>query len=141
MLSSGTVLRDHFCRVFPNALAITDVKCDESECLFLHKFPQFKVKLCRYMPSRHRGGGVGRCIALPIPTPALEGVGGQLHASAALLSGKVPRTHCTGDWMGLETGVNGCRKSRPTPTGIQTPDRPARSESLYLPRYPGQRIP
>ena len=37
-------------------------------------------------------------------------------------------------------GLDGCRKSRPPPTGIRSPDRPARSESLYRLRYPGRNI-
>ena len=47
------------------------------------------------------------------------GVGGQRHVSAALPPGKT---------------LDGCGKSRP-PTGIRSPDRPARSESLYRLRY------
>ena len=37
--------------------------------------------------------------------------------------------------MGLSAGLEGCGKSRHT--GIRSPDRPARSESLYQLRYPG----
>ena len=37
--------------------------------------------------------------------------------------------------MGLRAGLDKCGKSRPT--GIQSPDLPARSESLYRLRYPG----
>ena len=33
-------------------------------------------------------------------------------------------------------GLDGCGKFR-RPTGIRSPDRPARSESLYRMRYPG----
>jgi len=35
-------------------------------------------------------------------------------------------------------GLDGCGKSRPPPTGIRSPDRAARSESLYRLSYPGQ---
>ena len=38
--------------------------------------------------------------------------------------------------MGPRTGLEECGKSHPT--GIRTPDRPARSESLYRLRYPDQ---
>jgi hypothetical protein len=41
------------------------------------------------------------------------GVGGQLHAPAALSSGKRPGTHCTGGWVGPRAGLDGCDKSRP----------------------------
>ena len=37
--------------------------------------------------------------------------------------------------MGPGAGLDSCGKSRPT--GIRFPDLPARSESLYLLRYPG----
>jgi hypothetical protein len=136
------------------------------------------------------------------------GVGGQLHAPAALPPEKIPWTHCIGGWVGPRAGLDGCEKSRPhrdfffclsgvfslwsifvlfksfrpschftfhstvlttsttqtsmppvgfettilvseqpkthaidrTATGIggiRSPDRPARSESLYRLRYPG----
>jgi hypothetical protein len=38
--------------------------------------------------------------------------------------------HCIGGWVGSRAGPDGCGKSRP-PTGIRSPDRPARNESLY----------
>ena len=38
--------------------------------------------------------------------------------------------------MGPRAGLDGCGKSRPT--GIRSPDRPARSESLYRLSYRGQ---
>ena len=63
------------------------------------------------------------------------GVGGLLHAPAALPPGNRPGTHCTGGWVGPRAGLDGCEKSRPT--GIRSPDRPARSESLYRLHYPG----
>ena len=40
--------------------------------------------------------------------------------------------------MGPRAGLDGCGKSRPT--GIRSPDRPARSKSVYRLRYPGPRI-
>jgi hypothetical protein len=39
-------------------------------------------------------------------------------------------THCVRGWVGPSASLNGCGKSRPH-TGILSPDRPARSESLY----------
>ena len=39
--------------------------------------------------------------------------------------------------MGLKTGLNVCRKFRPT--GIRSSDRPTRTESLYELSYPGPR--
>jgi hypothetical protein len=40
-----------------------------------------------------------------------------------------PVTHCTGGWVGPRAGLDRCGKSHPT--GIRSPDLPARSESLY----------
>ena len=45
-----------------------------------------------------------------------------------------PGTHCTGGWVGRGADLDRCGKSRPT--GIRSPDRPARSESLYRLSYP-----
>jgi hypothetical protein len=45
--------------------------------------------------------------------PALDAVGGQHHAPAALPQGKTPGTHCTGGWVGPRAGPDGCEKSRP----------------------------
>ena len=44
-------------------------------------------------------------------------------------------TPCIGGWVGLTAGLDRCAKS--PPTGIRSPDRPARSESLYRLNYPG----
>jgi hypothetical protein len=41
------------------------------------------------------------------------GVGGQLHAPAALPPGKRPSTNCIGGWVGPTAGLDGCEKSRP----------------------------
>jgi len=60
-----------------------------------------------------------RGIALLFPlTLALDGVGGQRHAPAALPPGKRPGTHCIGGWMGLRAGLDGCGKSRPPTPGF-----------------------
>jgi hypothetical protein len=48
---------------------------------------------------------------------------------------KEPGTHSIGGWVGPRAGLDGCVKSRPT--GIQSPDRPASSESLHRLSYPG----
>ena len=59
----------------------------------------------------------GRVIAVPLPP------------------GKRPGTNCTGGWVGPRAGLDGCGKSRSCRDSI--PDRPARSESLYLLRNRG----
>jgi hypothetical protein len=67
------------------------------------------------------------------------GVGGQRHAPAALPTGmtRYPLYRRLGKapgpvWKGIENLAR---------TGIRSPDRPARSESLYRLRYPGPHIP
>ena len=40
--------------------------------------------------------------------------------------------------MGPRAGLDGYGKSRPPPTGIRSPERPARSESLYRLSYCGR---
>jgi hypothetical protein len=62
-------------------------------------------------------------------TTALEGG----HAPAALY----PRDRLgtrTGGWVGPRTGLDRCGKSLPL-TGIRSPDRPVRSQSMYRLRY------
>ena len=45
-------------------------------------------------------------------TSALVGMGGQRYAPAALLPGRRPGTHCTGQRVGSRAGLDGCGKSR-----------------------------
>ena len=78
----------------------------------------------------HEGPEVEQMCSCTHPsTSALDGVGGKRHAQAALPPGK---TRCQlyktfGGPQGRSVRV---RKISP-PTGIRSPDRPARSESLY----------
>jgi hypothetical protein len=58
-------------------------------------------------------------------------VSGQRHATAALPRER-PGTHCIGGLKGPRTGLDGCRKSRPT--GTRSSDH---SESLYRLSSPG----
>jgi hypothetical protein len=46
-----------------------------------------------------------------------------------------PGTHFIGGWVRPRASLDGCGKSRPI--GIRSPDREARSESLYRLSYPG----
>jgi hypothetical protein len=55
-------------------------------------------------------------------------VGDQRHAPAALF----PGTHCIGDWVSPRNSLGRC--------GIRSPDRLARSKSLYRLSYPGTLI-
>jgi len=57
------------------------------------------------------------------------GVGGQHHAPAALTLGKRPGTHCIGGWWAPGPVWTVAENLAP-PTGIQSPDLPARSECI-----------
>ena len=77
-----------------------------------------------------------RCIALHFLQPRRwMGVGGQSHAPAAVPPRKTryPLYRRLG---GPQSRSRRARKISP-PTGIRSPDRPARSESLYRLSYPG----
>ena len=56
------------------------------------------------------------------------GVGCQRHTPATLPQERLG-ARCIGGWLKPGDGLEGCGKL--TPTGIRSPDRPARSESLY----------
>jgi len=49
-----------------------------------------------------------------------------------------PCIHCIGGWVDPKAGLDGCGNL--ASTGIRTPDRPARSESLYRLSCPGDSI-
>ena len=59
---------------------------------------------------------------------------GQQHAPAALYPRERPGIHCTRGWVGPRSSLDRCEKSR-HPTTIRSPDRPARSQSLYRLHY------
>jgi len=63
------------------------------------------------------------------------GVGVQCHVPAALPLGKT--LYLLYRRLGGPQGWSGQVRKISTPTGIRTPYRPARSESLYRPSYPG----
>ena len=67
-------------------------------------------------------------------TTALEGVKGQRQAPTALYPRERPGTHFTGGWVGPMAGLD--RFGESLPTGIRSPDRPARSQPLYRLNYP-----
>ena len=80
--------------------------------------------------TRHEGSeGEKRYSSTLSLTSALDGVGGQRYSPAALLPGKTryPLYRRLG---GPQGWAERCGISRP-PTGIRSPDRPARSELLY----------
>jgi hypothetical protein len=63
-------------------------------------------------------------------TSAVQGMGGQCHAPAALLPGKRPGTHGIVGWVGPRAEYLEHSETR-------SADRPVRSKSLYRLRYPG----
>ena len=77
-----------------------------------------------------------RCSSTFSLTSALDGV--RDATPRPLYSRERPGTHCIGGWVGPRAGLEGCGKSRPS--GIRSPDRPARSESLYRLSYFGPPI-
>ena len=83
-------------------------------------------------------GGVDYSYTLP-STSALEGVGIQRHAPAALPPGETRYTLYR-RLDGLQGRSGRVRKILP-PTGIRSLDRSARSQSLYQMRYPGSLVP
>jgi hypothetical protein len=66
-------------------------------------------------------------------TKALEGMRGQRHAPAAFYPRERPGTHRTGGWWAPGPVWTGAENF--LPTGIRSPDRPDRIESLYRLRY------
>jgi len=62
------------------------------------------------------------------------GVGGQHHVPTAYPPEKRQGSHCTGGYVGPRAGLDGCGNL--APTGIRSPDRLARSDSLYRIRKP-----
>ena len=62
------------------------------------------------------------------------GVGGKLHVPAAFTPGKDPVPVQGAGWAPGPVWIGA---ENLAPTGIRSPDRPARSESLYRLSYPG----
>ena len=62
---------------------------------------------------------------------------GQRHAPAAFYPQERPGTHCTGGWVGPRAGLQG---GKTRPTGIRSPDRPARSSVAIPTELTGQRL-
>ena len=60
--------------------------------------------------------------------------------SGHFTQGERPGTHSVGGWVGPRTGTGGVGAENLAPTVIQSPDRPASSDSLCRLSYPGQPI-
>ena len=74
--------------------------------------------------SLHRGSR-GTAVLLPQPRRQME-VGGQRHAPTVLPSRKRPGTHCTGGWVGIRAGLDGCGNSHSHRNSIPGPSKPQR---------------
>ena len=72
-------------------------------------------------------------------TTALEGMRGQRQAPAALYTRERPGTHCTGGWVCPGPVWTGAENLAP-PLGIPSPERPARSQSLYRLSYRAHKV-
>ena len=62
-----------------------------------------------------------KCTSILSLTSALEEMGGQCHAPAALHPRKRPGTHCTVGWMGPRANLADAENL--STTGIRSPDR------------------
>jgi hypothetical protein len=99
----------------------------------LQFYPQGKGKV--HPRTGHEGPYGERCSSTLSLSSTLDRVGGQRHAPAAITPGKTryPLYRRLGGPQGRSRQV---RKISPL-TGIRSPDRPARSQSLYRLSYPG----
>ena len=93
-----------------------------------------KVTLEQVTKAQKESRGYSCTLSL---TSALDGVGGQRHTPAALPPGKIPGIVWEAGWAPgpVWTGTENLAT-----TGIRSPDRPARSESLYRLSYRGPHI-
>ena len=90
----------------------------------LQKYPR-KGKGKAHPRTGHEGPeGESRYSSTLSLTLALDGVGGQRHAPAALPRRKRPGTPCIEGWVGPRAGLNGCGKSRPQRDSIPGPSSP-----------------
>jgi hypothetical protein len=103
-----------------------NVSISRNQTEFLHYAE--KVKFIHEQGTKSQKWGRSIALFFLQPRHQME-VGGQRHAPDALSPAKKQGTHCTGGWVGPRTGLDWCGKSRPT--GIRSPDRPARSKLLW----------
>jgi hypothetical protein len=130
-------------------VTIYDIGCTFTQHMYK------KIKMCCFIHIRGKKYGKVKCILVQalslctdctahrgsrgFMTMALEG--GERSASrpsCSLPPWERPGTHCTGGWVGPRASLDRCGKSRPT--RIQSPDRPAHSQSLYQLHYPAHTL-
>ena len=89
------------------------------------------------LQARFRPRGWGALQLYSSVTAALEGVSDQQHAPAELYPRERPGTHLQeAGWVPGPVLTGGKSRSN----GIRSPDRPARSQSLYRLSYPAHNI-
>jgi len=94
-----------------------------------------KVKITLQQATKAQWGS--RCIALLFLQPRRQ-MGWVIRATLRpLYPRERPGTHCTGGWVGPPVWTSA---ENLAPTGIRSPDRPTRSESLYRLSYAGPLI-
>ena len=73
------------------------------------------VRKSKFRPKRGQEGpnGSGGNNSTLSLTSALDGVGGQIHAPAALPQGQEAGTHCAGGWVGPSATLDGGQKISP----------------------------
>jgi hypothetical protein len=88
------------------------------------------IKSCQFRPWVGEDGPEGeyRCSSTLSLTSALEGMGDERNVPAALPPppGEGPGTRSIAGWVSHRAGLDGCENL--APTGIRSPDRPARSD-------------
>ena len=105
-----------------------------SMSLIIH-FIKFKYQACFtlfYRARRTLGRVELQLYPIFRPRYHYKVVSGQRHAPAAFYPRERPGTHCTGGWVGSRAGLEA---ENLAPTGIRSPVRPTRSQSLYRLSY------
>jgi len=99
--------------------------------------PSLRVSIVEVHPiTGHEGPEREQMYSSTLPsTTALDGGGWSTPRPGRFTPRERPGTHCVGGWW--TPGPVWTGAENPTSTGIRSPDRPVRSESLYWLRYPG----
>jgi hypothetical protein len=109
---------------------------ERSDTLKVPNRIKVKIKQSRYRPEQ--GQRVDRGTALPSHNLGAR-MGYVVNITPRpLYPREKPGTHCTGGWVG--PGPVWTSAKNLAPNGIPSPDRPARSQSLYRLSYRGPRI-
>ena len=109
---------------YPYAMrTLKSIQFCETRCLLLRFLKPSCILKSNFCLKK---GKVYPLIGRDDPENAIDGESGQRHSPAALPPGKGPVAHCTGGWVGLMAGVDGCRRSRPYRNSIPGSSSPKR---------------